>query len=153
MKIAYGHNRSDTDFAHAEPDKLFLDHTGTDRQARRDMIECDLDQDDTLILLAPGDLGAGGELPALRKRLADMGVTIQVDPGPTPPKGKPGPRPSLTMTDEQRNRVLPYWQSPGLYTPGYVFNLVRDLTDYSGTDTQLRQALNYQLGPRGAAQK
>ena len=70
MRVGYGYSRHEDDFKGADVERVWIDHKGTERLERADMLrEGGLRSGDTLVLLSAGDLGRGGELPGLRRWL------------------------------------------------------------------------------------
>lgn len=88
MRIGYGFNRPDKQFAQYECDRVFIDTPKTEREERRALFLC-LRNGDTLFMLKPGDLGYGKELQQLRKMLSDSDVAIEYPPVPPDGRGRP----------------------------------------------------------------
>lgn len=93
MKIGYGYCRNDADLRAAGAEKVYLDGKKTMREDRELMLR-ELREGDVVLLLRPGDLGAGKGLAAIKQIIADRGCTIEVSEMKDPPR-KPGPKPKI----------------------------------------------------------
>ncbi len=88
MRIAYGYNRSEKDFAHLTVDRVWLDVKSSQRRERAEMFAGGLRQGDTLVLLDRKDIGRER---GLLSKAEGLGVTIEAhDPKKAPaPRGRP----------------------------------------------------------------
>ena len=144
MRIGYGLNRIEKEFADANCDQIWIDGQHTERQERSAMLATGLRNGDTLVLLARGDLGRGGELSIIYRALADRGIDVDVvKPFSEKPKRKPG-RPGFSPTPEQDAEIKKLWADPVLYTLAYVIRRVEQITGH----TVDRNALYYRYGKR-----
>ena len=143
MRIGYGYNRREEDFAHAECDDVYLDHTGTDRVERSRLLRGALRGEDTLVLLSRGDLGAGGELPQIRKSIAEMSVMVEVCPMPKPPTRAPGPPARFSPNLEQHTEIALFWHDLR-YSGPYAVKRATEIMGFSVT----RNMLNHNMGTR-----
>ena len=145
MRVGYGKNRIEKEFAHADCDRIWIDGDHTDRRERSFMLGNDLRNGDTLVLLAKGDLGHGGELTIIYRALADRSIAVEVS---KPPKAdaKPRGRPrKFDPAPEADKEIAALWSDPLLYTPAYVMRRAEELT---GAPVN-RNALFHRYGKRG----
>lgn len=146
MRIAYGYNRTERDFSHLEVDRVWIDTKSTDRMERAAMLEIGLRPGHTLVLLAPGDLGRGSDLLAVRRRLAEMTVEIEV----AEPKEKPGPRgrPKGFDPDPKQDKALrKMWYADGMYLLPYVLRRAEEIMGHPVS----RNQLDHRYGPRNGS--
>lgn len=120
MRIGYGYKRRHSDFEKANVERIWIDHPGTMRADRQDLFLSGLRPGDTLVLLAPGDLGAGGEIPMLRRELERMNVEIDIVPTKTGEAGTPGRPGRFNPTKEQLSRLKRLYTNPA-YGGGHVY--------------------------------
>ena len=125
MRIGYGYKRAEADFAHANVQSIWIDHPGTERNERTWVLRRALRRGYTLVLLSPGDLGAGGEIPMLRAELADRGVEIEICPADKLP-AKRGPKPAFAPDPEQDAQISALWHSPD-YSQAYVLRRASEI--------------------------
>ena len=142
MRIGYGFNRASADFAKAKVEDLYIDTRDTDRGERADMlISGRLRRGDTLVLLAPGDLGRGAELRPLRILLAERGVTVEVQIEDSRPRGRPN---EFEPDPDQNKRIRKLWYAIGVYQLKHVMRRVEQI--YGGPVS--RNQLDRRYGPR-----
>jgi len=113
MIIAYIYERSFEDGAAMGAEKTFADYPKTNRAELGDMISGGgLVAGDVLRLRAVSDLGRGQESKRLQAMIADMGVTIELQPikDSKPVKGRPTKAEVATI--EQFDHVCGLWYSP-----------------------------------------
>lgn len=142
MRVGYGINRSDRDFAKADVARLYIDTDRTERMERADLLQYGLRRGDTLVLLAAGDLGRGAELPAIRRILEERGVTTEIVQ--TKPKRQPGRPPEFAPNDEQDRLIRGLWYSLGVFQMGHV---LRRAEEIFGSPVS-RNQLDHRYGPR-----
>lgn len=120
MRVGYGFKRKRSDFDKANVEKVWIDHHGTGREERTDMLVVGIRPGDTIVLLAPGDLGAGGEIPLIRREMQERRVTIEVVPltKETAPPGRP---PAFKPDAELERRLKRLW-TDGRYGGRYVLD-------------------------------
>ena len=78
MRIAYGYNRAENDFARGEVDEVLLDYTNTNRVERAELFGSALRPGDTLALIDKADLGRGGEVSMLLEKLIKIHSMISL---------------------------------------------------------------------------
>ena len=147
MRVGYGFGRTSEDFGRARVERVYLDTAFTDRSERTDMLKIALRTGDTLVLLAMGDLGAGAGLRAIRRRLQDLGVTIEVlspDEGEKRPPGRPA---AYDPTPEQDERIRDLWYMDGVYTMKHVLQRAEEI--YGNPVS--RNQLDNRYGPRNGS--
>lgn len=146
MRIGYGFKRTSPDFTRAQVDRLYIDTPDTDRAERADMLMLGLRRGDVLVLLAPGDLGRGAELPPLRRLLEERGVTVEVLPAeePTRPRGRPT---GFDPTPEQDEKIKRLWYQIGVYQMKHVLQRAEEI--YGAPVS--RNQLDRRYGPRNGS--
>ena len=151
MRLGYGYKRRRSDFDHANVDKVYIDHPGTRRDERTEMLVNGMRRDDVLVLLAPGDLGAGGEIPLLRKELKAMGVSIEIAEGPARETASPGRPAAFKPSDDQVRRLKKLW-TDGRYGGRYVLDAGCEMAGWKldkAHREKMRQWLYNKFGARG----
>ena len=126
MRVGYGYNRIEKEFAHASCDRVWIDGQHTERQERSTMLGMGLRKGDTLVLLARGEL------------------TVDVCP---PEKDQPKPRgrpKKFDPTPEQDEEIRRLWADPVMYTRAYV---IMRATEITGAPVD-RNALYHRYGKR-----
>ena len=121
MRIGYGYNRNEIDFARLDCKKVYLDMTGSNRQERGFMMRPGgLRKNDVIVILKAGELGANATAAARA-----MGVVIEVNEpdGPLKPPGAPA---KFTPTDDEDAAIRTLWLNPG-YKPSYIMPRVRKM--------------------------
>jgi len=150
MRIGYGFNRSEKEFKSAKVQRVWIDFDDTDRNERTTMLVGGIRPGDTIVLLAPGDLGRGGELPMLRKDLKGRGVAIEViDVGAETrmPVGRPS---KFTPTGDQETDLRSKWHDVR-YSGRYVYGQLCDAAGWAHNKqsyTKARNWLNNRFGSR-----
>lgn len=143
MRIGYGYNRSDRDFAKQSCDRLFLDTALTNRSERADMLYAlGLRPGDVVVVYFERDLGRGRELAAIRKVIEDAGATVEtfgVANGTK--KAAAGTR---GMPYEAAVMAQPWWHSPGIGIDWINSKLVE-----KGFGPYARHQFIFALGNRG----
>ena len=129
-------------------EKTFADFRGTGRQELTDMIERKgIRKGDMLVVRALSDLGQGAESKRLQKMITDLGVWIEVKPGPEGERVQ-GRKARLKPTDEQKAHICALW-----YSPAPVDHVLERASEIMGGKVD-RNNLNYWCGPRdGSAKK
>lgn len=151
MRIGYGYKRQFRDFENANVERVWIDHPGTKRVERNDMFENGMRPTDTIVLLAPGDLGAGGEIPLLRSELARLGVKVEIAEGLAQEHGQRGRPARFNPTDEQRKRLKRLYTNP-LYGGGGVYEEACKMVGWEPTKKNkelIRNWLWRRYGKRG----
>lgn len=139
MKLAYGYNRREQDFAHIEPDKLWLDMPGTNRQEQGDMFrDGAIHEGDEVHVVSEGDLRPA----SLKNIIRERGATLHVSPPPRESR-PPGAPAKFNPTPEQSEQIRTLWLNPG-YTLRYVLTRAAEIL---GHDVK-RHQLIYRYGPR-----
>lgn len=146
MRIGYGFNRSSGDFVRARIDRLYIDTRDTERAERSDMLRVGIRSGDTLVLLAKGDLGRGAELPPIRRRLAERGVSIEVYKDDTERRA-PGRPADFNPSPTQDKRIRSLWYDVGVYTLKHV---IQRATEIYGSPVS-RNQLDRRYGPRNGS--
>ena len=129
MRIGYGFRRTPADFTDANVERVYIDHPGTDREERSDMLRFALREGDTLVLLRRGDLGAGGEIPMIEQHLTDNEITLEISEAPAPESGKPGPKPKFDPSPEQDRKIKRLWHDPR-NTQKYVLDRAAEIMGF-----------------------
>lgn len=140
-RIGYGFNRREKEFDGLRLDKLFLDFKGGDREERSAMWSA-CRPGDTIVMLAKGDLGRGGELLLLRSQIAERGVTIEVASIDAEPAGKPGAPTVFAPDDKQRARLKRMW-TDGMYSRGYVLGQLLEMAGWPDDAESRKRARNW----------
>lgn len=109
MRIGYGFGCTPSDFSGVNVEKVYIDHPGTDREERSDMLRYALREGDTLVLLRRGHLGAGGEIPMLEQHCQQHGIEIEVADVPEPERGTPGRKPAFAPSPDQDRKIKRLW--------------------------------------------
>lgn len=109
MRIGYGFGCTPSDFSGVNVEKVYIDHTGTDREERSDMLRYALREGDTLVLLRRGHLGAGGEIPMLERHCQQHSIEIEVADVPEPERGTPGRKPAFVPSPDQDRKIKRLW--------------------------------------------
>jgi hypothetical protein len=112
MRIGYGYRRTPADFSGVNVEKVYIDHPGTDRAERSDMLRYVLREGDTLVLLRRGDLGAGGEIPMIEQHLVGMDIAVEVADVAPVERGTPGRKPAFDPNTEQDKKIKRLWHDP-----------------------------------------
>lgn len=147
MIVAYLFNRPVSEGEAMGAEKTFADYRGTGRQELTDMIERKgIRKGDTLVLRALSDLGQGAESKRLQKIITDLGVWIEVKPGPDGERVQ-GRKPRLKPTPEQREHICALW-----YSPAPVDHVLQRASDILGGEVN-RNNLNYWCGSRSGPKK
>lgn len=143
-RIGYGFDRDRSDFDAASVSQVWIDTAKSERLERTDMLDIGLRGGDTLVLLARGDLGRGGELPAIHSLLRERGVKVEIYDDSTP--GKPGRLPGVVWPDGEEEKHRKMWHSRRFHGP-YV---IRSACKVTGeTDEKvMRNFFNANFGPR-----
>lgn len=144
MRIGYGFGRTSEDFARAKVDRLYLDTAFTDRSERTDMLRIGIRKGDTLVLLAHGDLGAGAGLRAIRRRLGDMGVEIELAQPASQTKRPRGRPASYDPNPEQDEQIRRLWYMDGVYMMKHVLQRAEEIYGKPVS----RNQLDNRYGPR-----
>ncbi len=107
---------SDSDFAQANVDHVWIDSEKTDRANRAFLIKVDLRRGDVLVLLVGSHIGHGAEAKLMRDAVEGKGATIEVCPLPEKEK-RPRGAPSTFLPSEEDDRVLrAMWHDPVSFT-------------------------------------
>lgn len=145
MRVGYGYNRDEKDFAHTnvEPDRIFIDTKATDRSERRDMFML-VKPGDTLVLLYKGDLARGAQsYDVIWGRVKSMGVDVEIMPPdgdkPKLPRGRPKVFDPSPKHDEE---IKMHWHDPD--RPGRYAVKVARRRGYDVTEQNVRD----RYGPR-----
>ena len=110
MRILYKYNRPAPDASNLNADKVFADDETTRRISRGVLIDSDgLREGDTLLRYDLGDLGKPKEAKRLVGLIEAMGVAVEVNPMPKPPR--PPRKVWLSPTDKQRDDICTLWYS------------------------------------------
>ena len=140
MKIAYLYNRPAKAAQDWGADRVFIDTPETARAERADMLAHGLREGDVLILASDSDLGRGAEVPAIKARLAEMGVEIEVRKAPP---GKPGRRAAFKLNGSDMDTARALWKS-GLEQK----HVLQRVADMAGVDSVSRQQMYRLFGNR-----
>lgn len=146
MRVGYGYGRSVREFDDAGVERVRIDREGTDRLERTDLLRDGLHEGDTVVLLAKGDLGSGGELLMIRAELERLGVAVEVVEKERK-RARPGPKALFDPDPEADTRARLLWKDTK-YSASHVLKEIARITGYAGTDKQLRNALNHRYGGR-----
>lgn len=144
MRIGYGYGRTSEDFGRAKVDKLYIDTAFTEREERNDLLLRGLRPGDTLVLLAIGDLGAGKGLAAIRRRLREVGVIVEVFEQRSGDKRPPGRPAQFSPTPEQDEKIRELWYMDGVYAMRHVLQRAQDIYGQRVS----RNQLDTRYGPR-----
>lgn len=149
MRIGYGFNRSDNDFVNAGVDRVYIDTSKTDRLERFDMLLNGLRPGDTVVLLAPGDLGRGTDLRAARRRLEELAVAVEIAEAPKPKEIRSRGRPRRFAPSPENDKVIrELWYADGKIMMKHVLARATELCGVSVT----RNQLDHYYGPRDGSQ-
>ena len=143
-RIGYGYERKQSDFAAAKVSQVFIDDRGSERLERTDMFIFGLRGGDTLVLLARGDLGRGGELPGIYALLRERGVKMEVFSNKEP--GKAGRPPGIVWPDGEEAKHRKMWHSTKYHGP-YVIRSACTVTG-EADEQVMRNYFNANFGPR-----
>lgn len=150
MRIAYGYNRAEKEFAQGDADDVLLDFKHTERAERGELFSVVLREGDTLLLIDRADLGRGGEVAMLEAKLSELNVSIEIiQHTPAPPR-KRGPQSNFQPTPEQEKSLRKLWHDV-VYTGPYVQKRVCKLAGWTENKDDLSRArnwLNNRFGPR-----
>lgn len=146
MRVGYGYERAERDFGEASVDRVWIDTRSTDRMERAAMLEMGLRPGDTVVLLALGDLGRGTDLRAVRRRLEEMRVTVEVQSSTKEPKPRGRPR-AFTPDAMQDRQIKKLWYADGMYTMQYVLRRTEEIMGQSVS----RNQLDHRYGPRNGS--
>lgn len=149
-RIGYGWKRHENEFKHANVDRIFIDFPSDDRGRRYTAIAACF-PGDTLVLLAKGDLGFGGEIPMLRTQLREHGVTVEVCE-PDKSKGSPGRKPTFDPTKEQLSDLTSWWSGDNMLYGPEVYRRLMEMDGRADNDENRAWAknwLNSNIGTRG----
>ena len=132
MRIGYSISRrrrpiTEADFAHAKVDQVWLDNEKTDRAERAFLLTKTLRPGFVLVLLRRADLGDGGELPILEKRVADEGATIEICPPPEK-RSRPGPISTWRPSPADDKVLRAAWHDPITYTQKLCLDMAEKRT-------------------------
>ena len=142
MKIAYTYNRPVSDGETMGGEKIFADWSGTNRVELGLMLDGGgLREGDTLLLRAESDLGRGMEAKRHLKRIAQMGVTIEVIPADKPVK-QTGRPPRFKPSHEQKQHLCALW-----YSPAPIDHVLKRAADIMGYEVK-RDKFYHMCGPR-----
>ena len=142
MRIAYGYNRAENDFARGEVDEVLLDYKDTNRRERAEWFGSALRPGDTLARIDKADLGRGGEVSMLLEKLDEMGVSVEIIPYDAPPKQKPGPQSNFQPGGKQAEYLQKLWHNV-VYSGPYVQRKVCDMAGWSRDKSDLDRARNW----------
>lgn len=147
MKIAYLYNRDVSEGEAMGCERTFADWKNTNRAELIALMDKGgLVKGDTLCVRAVSDLGQGAEAKRHQKKLADMGVALEVIPGAETKRVKGRPS-RLKPTPEQRTHLCELW-----YSPATVEHVLNRAGDIMGADVD-RNRMNYWCGPRDGSAK
>ncbi|MEO0485253.1 MAG: hypothetical protein AAF092_05020 [Pseudomonadota bacterium] len=147
MIIAYLYNRPVAEGAAMGAERTFADYRGTGRKELTDMVQRGgVRKGDTLVLRALSDLGQGAESKRLQKMITDLGVWIEVKPGPEGERVQ-GRKPRLKPTPEQKEHICALW-----YSPAPVDHVLSRASDIMGGEVD-RNNLYYWCGARDGSQR
>jgi hypothetical protein len=144
MKVGYGLNRNERDFAAAGAERVYLDIDKTDRQERADLLKRGVQPGDILYIFGWGELAKGGERQIIEARLEQLGVTVKVLDGPQLPPAKIGRPLKFNPNESQAATIGALWYDPLSYTQAYVRRRAEEIMGYPVT----RNQLNYRFGKR-----
>ena len=114
------------------------------------MLQLGLRAGDTLVLLAKGDLGRGGELAMIRSSLKESGIAVEVAEHEAPPAKQRGRAPAFSPNEDQDKTLKKLWHDVS-YPGPYVQRRGCEMADWgdSGENrTKMRNFLNNRYGPR-----
>jgi hypothetical protein len=138
MRIAYGYNRREADFARLDVDRVYLDMPGSKRVERGAMMQPGaLRHGDVIVLVDAGDLGKR-QTAAARA----MGVSVEVVE-PDEPLRRPGAPALFDPNAEQDAYIKTLWINPG-YSLRYILERASELM---GMDVK-RHHLVFRYGNR-----
>lgn len=145
MRIGYGFNRREEDFAKANVERLYLDTTRTERLERTDMLMHGLRGGETVVLLGKADLGRGTDVRTIRRKLEELGVTVEVmEPPRTRPAGQRGRPPRFNPPADKDGHIRALWYEPAFHKSAYVEKRASEICGYPVTRLQL----DNRYGPR-----
>lgn len=114
MRIGYGLNRTEKDFAGQNCDRLFLDTAMSNREQFAELFHgaLRLDPGDVIVVYHERDLGRGRGLAQVRKMISDKGLTIEAfGPSNGTKKANEGTR---GIPYEQAVEAQKYWHAAGI---------------------------------------
>lgn len=152
MRLGYGYKRQRSDFEPFKVKRVWIDFPGTQRREREDMLLNGVRPGDTIVLLSSGDLGAGGEIPMLRKHIEEMRVTIEVIPQEKEPAATRGRPAKFVPTNDERARLKRMYLDPR-YSGRHVYSegcAMAGWPDDAKSRERMRQWLFNQFGKRGS---
>lgn len=114
MRIGYGLNRSERDFAGKNCDRLFLDTSMTNREQFAELFHgpLRLDPGDVIVVYHERDLGRGRGLAQVRQMIADKGLTIEAF-GPSNGQKK-APKGDRGIPYEAAVEAQKWWHAVGI---------------------------------------
>lgn len=125
MRIGYGYNRHEADFAHVKCNRVYLDFPGSGRIERGQLLSAGgLRPGDTVALLDARDLGKKAT-----EAVEARGITIEVYEPMGEPRRVGAPR-KFTPDPEQDAKIKALWLNPG-YTLKYVMDRAAEIMDRS----------------------
>jgi hypothetical protein len=141
IRLGYGYCRSDKDFAPYECEDVFLDTKKSRRQWRHLLfLALSSPNVDELFLLSPGDLGRGKEVPKLKERLKEYGVTLVYPPETPERRGRPA---KFNPEPEHDAMIRDLWKDQ-THSLGYVLRKAEQITGHPVK----RHQLIYRYGNR-----
>lgn len=148
-RIGYGFGRSPRDFDGLDCATLWLDGPQTDRSERETMLRLDVRDGDVIVLLAPGDLGAGRGLANIKALIAEKGATIEIAEREPRAPGRP---PACDLTDEQAARFGGMWRDLAV-DGGYIVTKACEAAGVDPKDRRARHRLRQMLTRRFGARR
>ena len=148
MRVAYLYNRPVSEGDAMDCEKTFADWNGTDRAELMDMLNRHgVREGDTLCLRAVSDLGQGQESARLQRKIADMGVHIEIIP--TNEKKRQRGRPTkVEISDmDEWDACCALW-----YSPAPVRHAVQRISERVGGEVN-RNWINYRCGVRDGSER
>ncbi len=145
MRIGYGYNKAESDFASANVDRVYLDTKTTDRMERSEMLRRGLRGGETLVLLAKGDLAAGTDVRSVNRKLVELGVTVEVIEAPSDKPKRPRGRPAQFAPSARADKhIRALWYEPAFHKAAFVQKRAEERCGHPVTRLQL----DNRYGPR-----
>lgn len=150
-RLAYGYERSRSDFSGLGVQAGYFDGPKTNRSERQEMMKW-LRRGDVVVVLAMSDLGAGKGLRNLLAEIEAKGATVEVAK-PLRTEEKAAGRPARWNPDpEQDERFRGLWADVSV-DGAYIIDEACKLTGENANDPKVRervrQRLNRRYGARG----
>ena len=128
-------------------ERTFADYEGTRRAELINLIEGGgAREGDTVCLRAQNDLGQGAAIKRHLKKLAEMGVTVEIMAVPKEKKVTGRPK-RFNPTPDQVELLCSLW-----YSPAEQAHVLKRASDLLGYEVK-RDKLNYICGPRDGSRK